>query len=84
LIDEINLEPCGGQTMTVTKLKTKKPSVEALVSGERDLMKALMKEALQEVLAAEMTEFLGAGPDSPHPRRTPLLFAKSRLAVQLW
>ncbi len=68
--------------MTVTKLKTKKPSVEALVSGERDLMKALMKEALQEVLAAEMTEFLGAGPDSP--RRTPLLFAKSRLAVQLW
>jgi transposase-like protein len=35
---------------------------EALVAGDRDLMKALMKEALQEVLEAEMSEFLGADP----------------------
>jgi transposase-like protein len=35
--------------------------VEA-VAGDRDLMKALMKEALQEVLEGEMTEFLGAEP----------------------
>lgn len=34
--------------------------VEGLIGGDRDLMKALMKEALQEVLEAEMSEFLGA------------------------
>jgi transposase-like protein len=33
-----------------------------VVAGDRDLMKALMKEALQEVLEGEMTEFLGAAP----------------------
>ncbi|MHB1513670.1 IS256 family transposase [Acidiferrobacter sp.] len=36
--------------------------LKALVAEDRDLMKALMKEALQEVLEAEMTELLGAGP----------------------
>jgi putative transposase len=56
--------------MTVRKLKTKKPAVEALVAGERELMKALMKEALQEVLDAEMTEFLGAGPGERTEERT--------------
>jgi putative transposase len=70
LISEIDLEPYGGQTMTVSKLKAKKASVEALVSGDRDLMKALLKEALQEVLAAEMTEFLGAGPGERSEERT--------------
>jgi hypothetical protein len=43
--------------------------VEA-VAGDRDLMKALMKEALQEVLEGEMSEFLGAAPSpdiSPAP-----------------
>jgi transposase-like protein len=33
-----------------------------VVAGDRDLMKALMKEALQEVLEGEMTDFLGAAP----------------------
>jgi transposase-like protein len=33
-----------------------------VIAGDRDLMKALMKEALQEVLEGEMTEFLGAAP----------------------
>lgn len=47
--------------MTMRKHKTKLSGVEA-VSGDRDLMKALMKEALQEVLEGEMTEFLGAAP----------------------
>jgi transposase-like protein len=56
--------------MTVSKLKTKKPSVEALVSGDRDLMKGLLREALQEVLATEMTEFLGAGPGERSEERT--------------
>ncbi len=44
--------------MTTGKHKTKLSAVEA-VAGDRDLMKALMKEALQEVLEGEMTEFLG-------------------------
>ncbi len=32
------------------------------VAGDRDQIKALMKEALQEVLEGEMTEFLCAEP----------------------
>lgn len=47
--------------MTTRKRNTKLSAVEA-VTGDRDLMKALMKEALQEVLEGEMTEFLGATP----------------------
>lgn len=49
--------------MTTSKDRTKLSTVEALVASDRDLMKALMKEALQEVLEGEMTEFLGAAPD---------------------
>lgn len=48
--------------MTTKKRNTKLAAVEALVAGERDLMKGLLKEALQEVLEGEMTEFLGAAP----------------------
>lgn len=47
--------------MTTNKHKTKRSAVEAL-AGERELMKALMKQALQEVLEGEMTQFLGAAP----------------------
>ncbi len=47
--------------MTTRKRNTKLTAAEA-VAGDRDMMKALMKEALQEVLEGEMTEFLGAAP----------------------
>jgi transposase-like protein len=47
--------------MTVKEHKTKLSLVE-LVAGERDLLKGLMREALQTVLEGEMTEFLGAAP----------------------
>lgn len=47
--------------MTTRKRNTKLKAVEA-VAGDRDLMKTLMKEALQEVLEGEMSEFLGAEP----------------------
>lgn len=47
--------------MTTRKHKTDLSVMEA-VTGNRDLMKALIKEALQEVLGGEMTEFLGAAP----------------------
>jgi len=48
--------------MTTIKRNTKGPSVEALVAGDCDLMKSLMKEALQEVLEGEMAGFIGAAP----------------------
>lgn len=48
--------------MTERKLKTVRPRSEALVAGDRDLLKALVKETLDQILQAEMTEFLGAGP----------------------
>jgi len=48
--------------MTVRKLKAVPRRLEALVAQDRDLLKALVKEALEQVLQSEMTEFLGAGP----------------------
>ena len=49
--------------MTERKLKVVKPRLEALVAQDRDLLKALVKEALDQILQAEMTDFLGAGPN---------------------
>ena len=46
--------------MTERKLKAVRPRLEALVSQDRDLLKALVKEALDQILQAEMTDFLGA------------------------
>ena len=48
--------------MTVRKLKPVAPRLEALVAQDRDLLKTLAKEALEQVLQAEMAEFLGAAP----------------------
>ena len=48
--------------MTARQHSANSIDLKALVAKDRDLMKALMKEALQEVLEAEMTELLGAGP----------------------
>lgn len=63
LINEIDLfNPVERATMTTIKRNTKRPLVEALVAGDRDLMKLLMKEALQEVLEGEMSTFIGAAP----------------------
>ncbi|MDR5736294.1 transposase, partial [Caballeronia sp. LZ025] len=56
--------------MATTKRSTNRPSAEALVAGDRDLMKALMKDALQEVLEAEMTELLGAAPNERSETRS--------------
>jgi transposase-like protein len=51
------------------KHKTRLLAVEA-VAGHGDLMKALMKEALQEVLEGETSEFLGAAPGQRTESRT--------------
>lgn len=48
--------------MTVRKLKAVAPRLEALVAQDRDLLRVLAKEALDQVLQAEMTQFLGAAP----------------------
>jgi hypothetical protein len=64
------LTPERRATMTKSKEhKTKLLAVEA-VAGHGDLMKALMKEALQEVLEGEMSEFLGAAPGQRTESRT--------------
>jgi hypothetical protein len=55
--------------MTTSKRSTKLSAVEA-VAGDRDLMKALMKEALQEVQEGEMTEFLSSPPSITNPLLT--------------
>ena len=48
--------------MTVRKLKAVGSRLEALVAQDRDLLKTLTQEALNQVLQAEMSEFLGAAP----------------------
>ena len=48
--------------MTVRKLKTVVPRLEELVVEDRDLLKSLAEQALNQVLQAEMSEFLGAAP----------------------
>lgn len=51
--------------MTIrTKIKPMAASLESLLRCDRDGFKALLRESLQEVLEAEMTEALGAAPDS--------------------
>jgi putative transposase len=49
-----------GHTMTERKLKAVRPRLEALVAQDQDLLKALVKEALDQILQAEMTDSLGA------------------------
>ena len=56
--------------MTTSKSNTVSLSAKEWVSGDRDLMKSLMKEALQEVLEGEMTEFLGASPSERSETRS--------------
>ena len=56
LIVEIDLYPVEGHTMTERKLKAVRPRLEALLAQDRDLLKALVKEALDQILQAEMTE----------------------------
>ena len=46
--------------MTTSKHKGKLLPVEAMLAGDPDFLKRAVKDALQEVLEGEMTEFLGA------------------------
>lgn len=54
---------------TLSKRSAKTTSVEGLISEDRDLLKELMKAALEEILEAEMTEIVGAGRGERSPGR---------------
>src|SRR5438309_10470607 len=47
-------------TMTERKVKSGTIDVKALLAGDEELLRALVRAALQEVLEAEMREALGA------------------------
>ena len=47
-------------TMTEKKGKSGKIDVKALLAGDEELLRALVRTALEELLEAEMTEALGA------------------------
>lgn len=57
--------------MTATaKVKSSVVSIEALLGQQGELFKRLLKESLQEVLEAEMTEVVGAGPSERTAERS--------------
>jgi transposase-like protein len=56
--------------MTEKKHSSRLSEVKALLSEKPDVMKALVKEALQEVLDAEMSDFLGADRNERNSERT--------------
>lgn len=55
--------------MTMKEHKAK-PSLMELMTGDRDLLQELMRQALQTVLEGEMTDFLGAAPGERSEQRT--------------
>ena len=65
---------------TRTKRNAKSSRIEALVGEDRELFKGLLKESLQEVLEAEMTEAVGAGPGGTDdgPDRVPIRVLQPR------
>lgn len=54
---------------TRIKRSAKSPGIEALVSQDQELLRTLVKESVQEVLEAEMTEALGAEAGERTPGR---------------
>ena len=64
---------------TRAKRTAKSPQIEALVGSDRELLKSLVKESLQEVLEAEMSEALGAGPGERTADRTGGIVKVNRL-----
>jgi transposase-like protein len=76
-----------GHTMTRTKRTALSETAKELVAGDRDLMTGLMKEALQEVLEAEMSQLLGAGPserDFEHQQELGCSVGAVCMALSLW
>jgi transposase-like protein len=84
LIVETNL-PREGVTATTTaaKSRTSVVSIEALLGQQGELFKRLLKESLQEVLEAEMTEVAGAAPGERTADRSGWRASSQRLAALL-
>ena len=62
--------------MATRRKRTAKPTtLEALIGSDRELLKTLVKESLHEVLEAEMTEAVGAGPGERTADRCGALFS---------
>ena len=55
--------------MTEKKGKGEVVDVKALLAGDEEFVRTLMRAALQEVLEAEMTEAVGAGKGERTPSR---------------
>ena len=55
---------------TRTKRNAKTATTRALIADDREFLKDLLKESLQEVREAEMTEALGASPGERSAERT--------------
>ena len=72
--------PVERAAMATIKRSSKGATVEGLVASDPDLMKALMKQALQEVLEAEMNECCGAGRASAPPAGRVTAVATTALA----
>ena len=64
---------------TRAKRSAKSPRIEALVRDDRELLKGLLKESLQEVLEAEMTEAVGAGSGERTAGRVPVRLLQPEL-----
>jgi hypothetical protein len=63
LMVQTNLPRVGRTAMTaIAKNKSSIVSIEALLGQQAELFKRLLKESLQEVLEAEMTEVVAAAP----------------------
>ena len=60
--EEIRREPIKREATTTKKRRRKLPLLASRVSEDRDLMKAVLREVVQEVLEGEMPEPLGAAP----------------------
>ena len=61
LIVEIDRNPVEGHAMTDRKLKAVRPRLEVLLAQDRDLLKALVKEALDQILQSGDDRVPGRG-----------------------
>src|SRR5512138_1629551 len=63
------IHPQWEHAMTRSEFKRNLPDVKALFSEQADLLKNLMKEALQEILEQEMNDSIGAAKGERSPGR---------------
>jgi putative transposase len=62
-------DPEGMHTMTTRQAKLDAAQIKALVRGDADFVRTLVRTTMQEVLEAEMSETLGAAKGERTPVR---------------